>query len=167
MATGDLDTRGSRRPCARPAWRRYPEIPSEVIAAAEFQNALRHIVSEARSSVLSEARRVGTRVLKGLLESTEALTMPQPEFEDARTVGDCTSRVLAMQPCDAEHQGMRTIRGTRRCIRATCSALAAPTTTALGLAFRVGAVCPSSDRAAPDATRSSTHRLSTGASAQA
>ena len=167
MATGDLDTRGSRRPCARPAWRRYPEIPSEVIAAAEFQNALRHIVSEARSSVLSEARRVGTRVLKGLLESTEALTMPQTEFQDDQTVGDCTRRVLAMPPCDAEHQGMRTELGTCRCIRAIGSAQAAPTTTALGHAFRVGAVCPSSDRAAPDATRSSTHRLSTGASAQA
>ena len=124
-------------------------------------------MSEARSSVLSEARRVGTRVLKGLLESTEALTMPQAEFDGATTVGGCFDRVMALPPCDAEHQGMRTNLGTRRCFRATGRAQAAPATTALGHAFRVGAVCPSSDRAAPDASRASTHRLSTGASAEA
>jgi hypothetical protein len=124
-------------------------------------------VSEARSSVLSEARRVGTRVLKGLLESTEALTMPQAEFHGETTVGGCFGRVMALPPCDTEHQGTRTNLGTCRCFRAAGRALAAPATTALGHALLVGAVCPSSDRAAPDASRASTHRLSTGASAEA
>ena len=78
-----------------------------------------------RSSMLGSARRLGARMLAELRESTEPFEMRQLAFAGKTTVGECVQAMLALPPCNAEHQGDRFQLGTGvppcgSCQSATC-----------------------------------------------
>ena len=91
--------------------RRYPELPNELVMCREMQRALRHLISEKRSSRLGAYRRVGTALLKALSESDEPLELPGVFFRDANTIGACVRRVLDLPPSNADADGERSAHG--------------------------------------------------------
>ena len=78
----------------------------------EMQRALRHLISEKRSSRLGAYRRVGTALLKALSESDVPLQLPGSFFENDDTIGKCVRHVLALPPSNADGHGERSAHGT-------------------------------------------------------
>jgi len=98
---------GTRQHC-----RRYPELTKELVQCREMQAALKHLISEKRSSIMGRLRRAGDALLQELANCQQPLQLRHEFFTDATTVGACVQRVLELPPAAGDGECPRSRFGT-------------------------------------------------------